>query len=70
MSLRVMKQQESALILAEWLSKIPTITKVYYSGLSSHPDYDIHMSQASGGGAVVSFETGNYEVCILDYCYS
>ena len=28
MSLRVMKQQESALILSEWLSSCPAITKV------------------------------------------
>lgn len=33
--------------------------QVHYTGLESHPDYDIHMAQASGGGSVVCFRTGS-----------
>jgi cystathionine beta-lyase len=60
MALRVDRQQQNALMISEWLqSKSNTFTKVYYAGLESHKDYDIHMSQCSGGGSVVCFLTGN-----------
>ena len=35
------------------------MSQVHYTGLESHPDYDIHMAQASGGGSVVCFRTGS-----------
>ena len=35
---------------------------MYYAGLESHPDYSIHITQASGGGSVVCFETGDIEL--------
>lgn len=59
MGIRVMKQQENALAIANWLSKCKSITKVIYAGLPEHEDYDIHSSQSSGGGAVVCFLTGD-----------
>lgn len=62
MALRVERQQDNAMKIATWLKTCPAVTGVYYSGLESHPDYALHMTQASGGGAVVSFETGNYEL--------
>lgn len=34
-------------------------SQVHYTGLECHPDYDIHMAQASGGGSVVCFRTGS-----------
>ena len=62
MALRVERQQNNALIIAEWLQTIPVITSVYYAGLKDHKDHDIHMTQASGGGSVVCFTTGNTEL--------
>lgn len=62
MALRVERQQNNALIIAEWLQTIPVITSVYYAGLRDHKDHDIHMTQASGGGSVVCFTTGNTEL--------
>lgn len=62
MALRVKAQQANAIQVAQWLSTIPHIKKVYYAGWEHHPDYNIHMSQASGGGSVVCFETGNLEL--------
>lgn len=62
MALRVERQQQNAMILAKWLTTCPFVTRVYYSGLDTHPDYDLHMTQASGGGSVVSFETGSFEL--------
>jgi cystathionine beta-lyase len=62
MALRVEKQQSNALRVARWLKTIPLITRIYYAGLEDHKDHDIHMSQASGGGSVVCFTTGNVEL--------
>ena len=62
MALRVQRQQENALRIAQWLKTIPLITDVFYAGLPDHPDHDIHMNQASGGGSVVCFRTGNTEL--------
>ena len=59
MGLRVNKQCESALILTNWLKTAPGITKVIYAGDEDHPDYPIHSSQASGGGCIVCFQTGD-----------
>jgi cysteine-S-conjugate beta-lyase len=35
------------------------ITRVHFPGLRTHPGHDLHLSQALGPGAVVSFETGD-----------
>ena len=59
MPLRLEKQQFNAAIIARWLQKQSCIRKVYYAGLPDHPDYSLHSSQASGGGCVVCFLTGN-----------
>ena len=37
----------------------PLINKINYPGLPSDPGHKLHMSQARGGGSLVSFETGN-----------
>lgn len=62
MALRVQRQQENAMRITEWLKTIPIITEIFYAGHPEHPDYDIHMNQASGGGSVVCFCTGNTEL--------
>jgi cystathionine beta-lyase len=55
-------QQRSAEIIASWLSRQKEIEKVYYPGLASHPGRDVHFRQASGPGAVVSFELPSVEI--------
>ena len=56
LTLRVLKQQENAQIIAEWLEKHPKIEKVFYPGLKSHAQYQIGQEQMSGPGSVMSFE--------------
>ena len=46
----------NALALATWLEQQPGVGRVYYPGLSSHPQYALAMSQQSSGGGIVSFE--------------
>lgn len=56
MGIRMEKSIHNAQKIAEFLENHPKIKKVYYPGLKNHPNHDIHMSQASSGGAVLSFE--------------
>lgn len=49
-------QQIGAGKIARWLADVSGIRKVYYPGLPGHPGYKIHLRQAAGAGAVVSFE--------------
>ena len=54
--LRVKKQNETALQVAEYLEGHPRIKKVYYPFLKSHPHYDVAKEQMTGGGGVVTFD--------------
>ncbi|NQV83434.1 MAG: O-succinylhomoserine sulfhydrylase [Rhodospirillales bacterium] len=56
LDLRVERQSENALKVAEYLSGHSAITKVLYPGLESHPQYELAMRQMSLGGTVVAFE--------------
>ena len=56
MGLRVRAQNENALALAAYLEKNEDVEKVYYPGLSSHPDHQLAKSQMKGFGGMVSFE--------------
>ncbi len=56
MGLRVQRQNENAMMLAEYLEAIPHITKVYYPGLPNHPDHELALAQMHGFGGMMSFE--------------
>lgn len=56
LGLRVKAQTKNAMKLAKWLDKHPKISKVYYPGLKSHPEYKLAKSQMKGFGAMLSFE--------------
>ncbi len=55
-ALRVQRQNESALAMAQHLEDHPAIARVYYPGLASHPDHTVAKRQMDGFGGVVSFE--------------
>ncbi len=61
LSARMEIQQRGAIKIASWLSGHPQIKRVYYPGLESDPGREIHKRQASGPGAVVSFELPTVE---------
>ncbi len=56
LGVRMARQQATAQLLAQWLSVQPSVLKVHYPGLESHPGYAVQQSQADGPGAVLSFE--------------
>jgi cystathionine beta-lyase/cystathionine gamma-synthase len=53
---RVARQNENALRVAEFLSDHAKVRSVNYPFLKSHPQYDVARRQMSGGGGMVSFE--------------
>ena len=56
LGLRVHHQTASALALAGALEAIPSVNRVWYPGLPSHPQADLAGKQMAGGGTVVTFE--------------
>ena len=57
LGIRMQAQCAGALALAQWLETQPAVTRVYYPGLTSHPQHELAMRQQAGlGGAVVSFD--------------
>jgi O-succinylhomoserine sulfhydrylase len=54
--IRMEAQSRSALEIARWLEKHPRVRRVYYPGLTSHPQHELATRQQRSGGAVVSFE--------------
>lgn len=62
LDLRVRRQNENGLRVAQFLEKHPKIERVHYPGLESHPDHAVACRQMSGFGGVVSFEVkGDFE---------
>jgi cystathionine beta-lyase/cystathionine gamma-synthase len=53
---RMAMHQRNAFRLAQWLEERPEVVAVHYPGLASHPGRDLHASQTSGPGAVLSFD--------------
>ncbi|MDR2768160.1 MAG: PLP-dependent aspartate aminotransferase family protein [Treponema sp.] len=64
---RMDMQQATAGKLAEWLAAREDITAVNYPLLPGHPGRDIHLAQASGGGAMLSFKTKTTEQALGFY---
>ncbi len=56
LGLRVAKQNDNAMQIAQYLESHPAIERVWYPGLPSHPDHEIALKQMNGFGGVVSFE--------------
>ena len=56
LSIRMERQSENALAIAEYLESHPKVIKVSYPGLASFDQHDLAKSQASGFGAMLWFE--------------
>ena len=52
--LRVDRQEQSAAILADWLSAHDQVADVHYPGLKDHPDYQLAQRQQAGPGFMIS----------------
>jgi cystathionine gamma-synthase len=56
LAVRVARQNQSALQIAEYLARHPKVRAVNYPFLADHPQRALAMKQMNGGGGVLSFE--------------
>jgi len=56
LGLRMDRHCKNALEIAKFLESHPAVTRVYYPGLCSHPQFDIAQKQMKDNGGIVSFE--------------
>ena len=61
LGVRLERQQENAAQIAQFLTGHSGVKRVYYPSLLEKKSFGIHVRQARGNGAVVSFETGSIE---------
>ena len=54
--IRMQAHSQRALDLATWLESLPQVERVYYPGLTSHPQYVLAKKQQTSGGGIVSFK--------------
>jgi len=59
LDLRMQRHCDNAEILATWLTQQQAVKKVYYPGLTSHPQHKIAIKQQKRFGGLVSFEVEN-----------
>jgi cystathionine beta-lyase/cystathionine gamma-synthase len=56
LAIRIKAHNKNALKMAKWLEKHPMVTRVYYPGLKSNPDYAVAKKQMRGFTGMLSFE--------------
>ena len=71
LALRVERQNATALAVATALQADPRVTRVWYPGLPTHPDFEVAQRHMSGFGGVVSFTVRGDEAAtarFIDAC--
>ncbi|HET9409507.1 MAG TPA: PLP-dependent aspartate aminotransferase family protein [Candidatus Sulfotelmatobacter sp.] len=58
---RMEVHDRSGRIIAEFLESHKKVEKVFYPGLTNHPQHELAKRQMSGFGAMISFETGSFK---------
>jgi cystathionine gamma-lyase/cystathionine beta-lyase/cystathionine gamma-lyase/homocysteine desulfhydrase len=61
LAVRMEAHDRNGRIVANFLAEHPKVQKVYYPGLSGHPQHELASRQQSGFGGMVSFETGSLD---------
>ncbi|MBI3195065.1 MAG: PLP-dependent transferase, partial [Ignavibacteriae bacterium] len=61
LAVRMERHCESAMKVAQWLSKQRKIKRVYYPGLPEHPQYQLAKRQMKNFGGMISFDLGSLE---------
>jgi cystathionine beta-lyase/cystathionine gamma-synthase len=56
LDVRVRRQNENALRLAQWCADRREVRKVHYAGLTDHPDHDIARATMEGFGGILALE--------------
>lgn len=61
LALRMEATEENAKQLVSFLQEHDSVHKIYYPGLSTHPNHEIAKAQADGFGGMISFDVGSEE---------
>jgi cystathionine beta-lyase/cystathionine gamma-synthase len=69
LAVRMDRHEASGRAVADFLEEHPKVKRVHYPGLPGHPGHDVQKRQASGFGALISFDLGTYEAAkqMLDH---
>jgi cystathionine beta-lyase/cystathionine gamma-synthase len=59
LAVRMEQHDRSGRIVAEFLARHKRVKKVFYPGLSEHPQHDLAQQQMTGFGSMITFETGS-----------
>jgi cystathionine beta-lyase/cystathionine gamma-synthase len=59
--LRMPRHEENACAVAPFLYNHPKVERVLWPGFPDHPGHAVHKGQASGFGAVISFDVGSLD---------
>ncbi|NTV89705.1 MAG: PLP-dependent transferase, partial [Clostridiales bacterium] len=62
LAVRLDRQQQNAMKIAQWLRNHDEIETVYYAGLPDHQDYDVSLRQSTGFGGMLSFTVKRIEL--------
>ncbi|MBU0558595.1 MAG: PLP-dependent aspartate aminotransferase family protein [Bacteroidetes bacterium] len=61
LAVRMKQHNENAIKIAEYFRDKEYIQKIYYPGLSDHPDHELAKKQMSGFGGMISVDLGDAE---------
>jgi cystathionine beta-lyase/cystathionine gamma-synthase len=61
LAVRMQAHDRNGRMVANFLAEHPKVQKVYYPGLTSHPQHELAKRQQTGFGGMVAFETGSLE---------
>jgi cystathionine beta-lyase/cystathionine gamma-synthase len=59
LAVRMKCHEENGMAMASYLAHHPKVKKVYYPGLSDHPQHQLAKKQMNGFGSMISFELGS-----------
>jgi cystathionine beta-lyase/cystathionine gamma-synthase len=60
LAVRMERHEKNARVIVDYLVKHPKVQTVLWPGLPEHPGHEIQKRQASGFGAMISFEMGSF----------
>ncbi len=66
LALRMQRVNAQAMAVARFLDAHPSVRRVYYTGLESHPHYKLGQEYLAGHGGVVTFELGLSEAATAE----